>query len=351
MENKIVAIFYQAKAPPAVNGIKKPQKPGGYSDGGADIGFALKSAGVNVLTPVPNPDPTQVMDWVYPDTDMGLRQAFLDGAQIFWMNTVLHEDHPIQRIRSNDLWVVGQDAEAVQLYDDKFVTNKALRDEGYTVAASHIIDGSDLKIPSSTQYPVILKPIRGRGSVGVTLLNSEDELRGLVGQWMKSDEYGHSFMLEEYLPGEEITITVMPAGTYVIAGQEVVKAKSWALPAVKRFDQVNGVAPYNGTVAVIHNSKVVSAAEMLDPDLIRITEACEKTSDFVKSKAPMRIDCRKDAQGRYKIFDVNLKPNLTGAGRPGREEFDSLCTMSAGAIGWSYPDFVVNVLRNAWPSR
>ncbi|RYZ89040.1 MAG: ATP-grasp domain-containing protein, partial [Proteobacteria bacterium] len=283
MENKSVAIFYQAKAPPAVNGIKKPQKPGGYSDGGADIGFALKKAGINVLTPVSNPDPTQVMDWVYPDTDMGLRQAFLDGAQIFWMNTVLHEDHPIQRIRSNDLWIVGQDAEAVQLYDDKFVTNKTLREEGYAVAASAIIDGTDVKIPGSTQYPVILKPIRGRGSVGVTLINSEQELRGLIEQWMKSDEYGHSFMLEEYLPGEEITITVMPAGKYVIEGKEEVKTRSWALPAVKRFDQVNGVAPYNGTVAVIHNSKVLSESELADEELLEIIEACEKTSDLVKS--------------------------------------------------------------------
>ncbi|RYZ57370.1 MAG: ATP-grasp domain-containing protein [Proteobacteria bacterium] len=351
MENKTVAIFYQAKAPPAVNGIKKPQKPGGYSDGGADIGFALKKAGINVLTPVANPDPTQVKDWVYPDTDMGLRQAFLDGAQIFWMNTVLHEDHPIQRIRSNDLWIVGQDAEAVQLYDDKFVANRTLRDEGYAVAASAIIDGTDVKIPASTQYPVILKPIRGRGSVGVTLINSEEELRGLIEQWMMSDEFGHSFMLEEYLPGEEITITVMPAGTYVIEGKEEVKTKSWALPAVKRFDQVNGVAPYNGTVAVIHNSKVMTAEELSDLGLIGISEACEKVSDFVKSKAAMRIDCRKGQNGNYKIFDVNMKPNLTGSGRPGREEFDSLCTMSAAAIGWSYSDFVVNVLRNAWASR
>ncbi|RZJ72348.1 MAG: ATP-grasp domain-containing protein, partial [Flavobacterium sp.] len=205
--------------------------------------------------------------------------------------------------------------------------------------------------PASTQYPVILKPIRGRGSVGVTLINSEAELRGLIEQWMKSDEYGHSFMLEEYLPGEEITITVMPAGTYLIEGKEEVKTKSWALPAVKRFDQVKGVAPYNGTVPVIHNSKVLSESELADEELLEIIEACEKTSDLVKSKAPMRIDCRKDTRGKFKIFDVNLKPNLTGAGRPGREEFDSLCTMSGAAIGWSYSDFVVNIVRNAWPSR
>ena len=28
-----VAFIYQAKEPPVINGIKKPMKPGGYSDG------------------------------------------------------------------------------------------------------------------------------------------------------------------------------------------------------------------------------------------------------------------------------------------------------------------------------
>lgn len=36
-----IAVLYQKCALPAVNGILKPMKPGGYSDSGADIAYCL----------------------------------------------------------------------------------------------------------------------------------------------------------------------------------------------------------------------------------------------------------------------------------------------------------------------
>lgn len=36
-----IAVLYQKFALPAVNGILKPMKPGGYSDSGADIAYCL----------------------------------------------------------------------------------------------------------------------------------------------------------------------------------------------------------------------------------------------------------------------------------------------------------------------
>ncbi len=57
-----VAFIYQAKEPPVINGIKKPMKPGGYSDGCADMAYCLRNGGTDVITPAENPD-------VYKDTD------------------------------------------------------------------------------------------------------------------------------------------------------------------------------------------------------------------------------------------------------------------------------------------
>jgi len=47
------------------------------------------------------------------------------------------------------------------------------------------------------------------------------------------------------------------------------------------------------------------------------------------------------------LFDVNMKPNITGPGRPGRETQAALTVLAAEALGWSYRDFVRNVLRQA----
>ncbi|MFD2428723.1 hypothetical protein ACFSUK_12435 [Sphingobium scionense] len=70
-----VALLYQALPPPTIDGLRKDAKPGGYSDGGADIGFALKGLGRTVVTPMPAPDPAQAMHWVFPDTADGIAAA------------------------------------------------------------------------------------------------------------------------------------------------------------------------------------------------------------------------------------------------------------------------------------
>jgi len=49
------------------------------------------------------------------------------------------------------------------------------------------------------------------------------------------------------------------------------------------------------------------------------------------------------------LFDVNMKPNLTGPGRPGRNDQDGLSTLAARGSGWTYADLLVNMLRQSWP--
>lgn len=62
-----LAVLHQAQPPPAVNGVIKPMKPGGYRDSGADIAHALASAavpGLRMVTPHAQPDPSNDTHWV-----------------------------------------------------------------------------------------------------------------------------------------------------------------------------------------------------------------------------------------------------------------------------------------------
>ena len=111
--------------PPVIDGLRKDAKPGGYSDGGADIGFALKGLGRTVVTPVPAPDPAQAMQWVFPDTADGIAAAIAAGADTIWANSVLFEGHPIEAVMGQ-VAIVGQTPAATQKYDDKFATNRML---------------------------------------------------------------------------------------------------------------------------------------------------------------------------------------------------------------------------------
>lgn len=342
-----VAILYQAQQPPATNGIIKPMKPGGYSDSGADIAYSLKQKGINIITPQLHPDVNTDFDWVFPDTTEGIKQAVTAGATCLWLNTVLYKGHPIEAF--TDVWLVGQQPDNVDFYDDKWYTNTLLRKQGMPIPQAELItfDIFEHRQPGIAP-PLIAKPIRGRGSEGVILINTPQEYQTVLRAMFSSDRYGTAVYIEEYLSGQEITVTVMPAGEYELNGNTFVKQNPWCLPAVKRFNHQNGVAPYNGTVAIIHNSEVLSDAEESTEAIQQVYRYCAQAAALVGLRAPIRIDCRANTNGQYFLFDLNMKPNMTGASRPHRHDQDSLTALAARKFGWSFDEFLTNVLAQAW---
>jgi hypothetical protein len=111
-------------------------------------------------------------------------------------------------------------------------------------------------------------------------------------------------MIEEYLSDEEATVTIMPPGN----GRD----EYWALPIVTRFNHSNGVAPYNGVVAVTANSRVISQSEFeADGRYGEAGRECEAVAILLGVTAPIRIDIRRfsDApRDKFALFDVNMKP-------------------------------------------
>lgn len=59
-----------------------------------------------------------------------------------------------------------------------------------------------------------------------------------------------------------------------------------------RFNHDNGVAPYNGVVAVVHNSRVLEDGEVDEGVGKRLAAECTAAAELVGAVAPIRIDCR-----------------------------------------------------------
>ncbi|KAF2122082.1 hypothetical protein BDV96DRAFT_483194 [Lophiotrema nucula] len=347
-----VAVSHQALDTPVINGVKNPRKPGGYRDSGADIANALQSSGhADVLTSSTSPDPAMNHGWTFPDTESGILAAVEAGATHLWMNTILFASHPLQTSNKLDskvseLFVVGQQPKLVESYNDKALVNDYPRKIGRCLLPDAVIlkEGEDqLK---KLRLPIVAKPIRGRGSHGVKLCRSYEELHDHIMELLSESP---SILLEQYLLGQEATITTLPPS----AGELHYKS----LPPVVRFNHQNGVAPYNRTVAVTQNSRVVSPEEVFhDPAYHTIMSDCDEAARLLGCTAPIRIDVRrfkasdtgdeKDT-GRFAIFDVNMKPNMTGPGRPGRDDQGSLSGMAAEALGWDFPTFLKKILDGA----
>ncbi len=372
-----VAILYQAVQPPLINDIRKPMKPGGYSDSGADIAYNLKKLDISIITPTVNPDPNKPLDWVFPDTQEGIEAALANGTNILWANTILFDGHPLEKIAdTKGLSIVGHLPTSVQKYDDKWITNEELKSVGLNVAASclislepasspHLLNFSHLSeqqlYTQKLDFPLVVKPVRGRGSQGVYVVKNFEELKNKINQLsVETDsfegqsytKYGNAFIVEQYMPGQEVTVTVMPPGTYNLKGQKQHK-DYWSLPIVKRFNHVNGIAPYNGIVAVVNNSALLDVQEMKDSRYSALQCECEKAAKMVGAKAPIRIDCREGSDGQFYLFDLNMKPNMTGPGRPGRAEQASLTSIAAQSelIGWDYGELLLNMLSQSWPAN
>jgi D-alanine-D-alanine ligase len=349
-----IAVLHQAVTPPSLNGAVKPSNPFGYRDSSADIANALTQAGCDVLTPAQSPRPDVDADWTYPDTFEGIAAAVSDGAEILWANTSLFDEHPMAEFASqNGLYVVGQPLDIVEKFEDKDVCQAAIEAIGVPVPVQALVN---VEIgPAKDQiekavcqngltFPVIVKPVRGRGSAGVKVVDSVEEATDHIESHV-GPKFGSKFLIEEYLAGRELAVTVMPPGTYETADGVRNEATHWTLPAIERTGHHGGVMPFSGVVPIQSNSKPAG-----DDDRLReFGRHAVTVAQFLNATAPIRIDCREGADGVIKAIDINMKPSMTGPGRPGREQMINLSAMSAGEIGWNYTEMLAAIAGNAAP--
>ena len=129
------------------------------------------------------------------------------------------------------------------------------------------------------------------------------------------------------------------------------------------------MAPYNGIVAVLENSRCLSESEHeSDPHYSQIQRQCVEVARLLQCTAPMRIDVRRfeDSESSpFALFDVNMKPvsqhalafadiltcdqNMTGPGRPRRKQQASLTALAATGLGWDYPTLLSKMLGSSTP--
>jgi len=367
-----VAIIHQAVKSPPVDGVVKPMKRTGFRDGGADIAFALACSGHKVVTPVSLPSPALENDWTFPDTDQGIDEALTKGAEVIWANTVLFRGHPLEPVvRSAQAHMVGQAPEYVHLFGDKQLTNQLIRKMGCSTPESFLVVNDCFQevpglVPISKlckskisslgfQFPLIVKPVRGLGTQGVRKIENLYELSEAVRELFNEtvpingtpcSRFGNALIVEEFLPGDEFSVTVMPPGRYQVMGREMELEYHWALTPVKRTRHFDGIAPGARICPFSSTSDLLSVEQAARPRFQNLLRQCETAAEQVCATAPVRIDARTGSDSVIKLFDVNMKADFTGPGRPERTGKESLSCLAARSIGWDYQDFISNVLAN-----
>jgi hypothetical protein len=286
--------------------------PLGYQDSGADIAYVLQEhANILVVTPTASPDPNSAEGWCFPDTEDGILSAINRGATHLWANTILFASRPLQTSRlltdhEDHIRVVGQPPNLVELFDDKAYLNDCIRQKKYvTMPRGWTIDSRQcihaVMNSSGVTYPIVAKPVRGRGSHGVKVCYSKETLHDHVRLLLLQSS---NVLLEKFLPGAEGTVTVMPSSDS--------RPSYWAMPIAIRFNHLDDIAPYNGVITVTVNSRVVTTKEYSeDPRYAVAQRQCEKVAELLEVTAPIRIDIRRvssDEKAEFALFDINMKP-------------------------------------------
>jgi hypothetical protein len=173
----------------------------------------------------------------------------------------------------------------------------------------------------------VVKP----GRLAVSMVSIIRDLRDAATALINAATVGDMLMVEEFLGGDEMTVTVMPPASPCPDGSRT--WTHWALPPVYRFDQRGGVAPYNGDVPVTANSIAITPERLREPAVTAMINSRVSAAALVNARTAIRIDCRANRDGTFKLFDLNMKPNMTGPGRPGREDQDSLSAIAARGVG------------------
>ena len=221
----------------------------------------------------------------------------------------------------------GSGPKACTLTMDKYVSKLMALDEGIP-APEYILMREDLlndyqdpidfsAIEAKLGLPIIVKPNDSGSSVGISIVDKLFELKDAVKLALT---YSDSVLLEQYIPGKELTATVLDGK---------------ALPLIE-IRPLNGWYDFNNKYSKGHSEYLCPApVEESVSQLIQLY--AERLWKVLGLKGYARIDFRYDGNKPY-FLEVNTLPGMTDL---------SLTPMAAKAVGINFPELVDKIVSLA----
>lgn len=217
---------------------------------------------------------------------------------------------------------------ASSLAMDKERAKMAFRAAGIPVAKSIVVDRHKIS-EQNFPKPFVIKPPNEGSSVGVFLMREGDnrppEILG-TDKWLLGD----SVMLEEFIPGRELTVAVLCER---------------ALSVTEIFNNVGDFYDYEAKYAAGGSTHVIPARvpkSIFESALHYAIEAHKVLACRGVSRTDFRYDDTKGAPGRLVILETNTQPGMTPT---------SLVPEQAAHCGMSYEELVTWMVEDASLSR
>jgi len=197
---------------------------------------------------------------------------------------------------------------------------------GVGVAKSlHLFAASPLspgEILQQLQLPVFVKPNNGGSSLGISKVNTQEELAPALEKAFKEDT---QVLVEEFISGREFTVGVFKSrgATTVLPITEIITENEF-------FDFE---AKYLG------KSKEITPAIITEKMKDDLSAAAQKVYDILNCRGVVRIDFIYDeAQAKPFMLEVNTVPGQSDA---------SVIPQQVRSLGWSLTDFYGQIIEDA----
>ena len=205
---------------------------------------------------------------------------------------------------------------------DKAAAKAVFVAAGLPVAAGGMVDVAALEAGDPMALPYVIKPVNEGSSVGVEIMREGGNRRAAVAAGWR---YGGAAMVEEYIPGRELTVAVM--GDRALAVTEIA-------PNTAFYD-------YEAKYADGGSRHVIPAA--LDAGVyaraLEVALAAHRVLGCRgASRADFRYDDTKGEPGRLVLLEINTQPGLTPT---------SLLPEQAAHHGMSFPQLCAWMVENA----
>lgn len=209
---------------------------------------------------------------------------------------------------------------------DKVITKRMLRDAGIFTPACLIVNkkesGIKEKIMQRFSLPVVIKPASQGSSIGVEIVKEENQLDEALANAFK---YSRDILVEEFIGGKELTVSMMQKDGEVVA-----------LPVIH-------IAPHSGTYDY-HSKYTKGATEYICPaDLDeettkKVQEISKQAYEVLGCSGVARADVMLDEVGNGYVLEINTVPGMTAT---------SLVPKAAAAAGISFPELCNIILQSA----
>lgn len=209
---------------------------------------------------------------------------------------------------------------------DKVITKRILRDAGISTPACLIVNkkesGIKEKIMQRFSLPVVIKPASQGSSIGVEIVKEENQLDEALANAFK---YSRDILVEEFIGGKELTVSMMQKDGEVVA-----------LPVIH-------IAPHSGMYDY-HSKYTKGATEYICPaDLDeettkKVQEISKQAYEVLGCSGVARADVMLDEEGNGYVLEINTVPGMTAT---------SLVPKAAAAAGISFPELCNIILQSA----